>query len=134
MTGREILTTHSYLENLKAKKLPARLSMAISVNAEELGKWAGKIEEQRIRLLEGYAEKDEGGKPIIDDKNGRKFYRITDEATAAFTEEYMAFLGENMPDVKVIKVDGSELAVQLEDPRYDALTVAEFDAMRFMIS
>lgn len=132
MKGKEIIANMSSLEQLKMKKLPPRLSMAISVNLKELEKWNDQLEEQRINLLEQYSEKDEAGNPVMDVRDGRKVYRVSEEETRRFAGEYNDLLETDIPEVKIMTVAG-DILDRLEDPRYDVLTVAQIAAMEFML-
>lgn len=133
MTGKDILMYNGNLNALANKKLPAKLALIISANAMELGKWATQIDAQRMKIAERYAEKDKDGKAITEEKDGKKCYRLTNESADEFTAEYLEFLDEEIEGVEILKYKQEDLGKQLEDPRYDALTLAEVGMLMFML-
>lgn len=131
MTGKELIEGRAVLKELMGRKLPARLGLAISRNLDEMDKVAGHIEEQRIGMLERYAEKDESGNAIKDVQDGREVYRLSNENMVAFTNEYAQFLDEpidmQIQGVPVIVLD------MLDSEKFDALSGFELKALGFMI-
>ena len=130
LTFGEILNLNEELHNVVRKRLPFQLAYAISKNVQDISKEADIIGQNRIKLIELYADKDENGNPVI--KDGE--YHISDENQGVFQQEYTEFLHtetevfKNIEKVDITKFD------KLEDQRYDALSAADITALSFMIS
>ena len=128
MNGFELMNNHNLLVSLSGKKLPVRLSFAITVNIETMEKRVRQLDAMRLKLLASYANKDAAGEPVIKDGN----YSLDEDALAQFQKEYGDLMQEqNDVPIKTITRDVIE-AVDASD-RYDALTPAEIIGMRFMI-
>lgn len=122
----EIKSRHQALCMIGNKKLPIKLSYAISKNILILQKEAETLEKERIKLLEQYAQKDEAGKPKITDGH----YELGNNEEKV-NEEFKAFMNsEEEFDVYTVPVEVVDL---LEDPRYDILTPAELISIDFML-
>ena len=130
LTFGEIVNLNEELHNVVRKRLPFQLAYAISKNVQDISKEADIIGQNRIKLIELYADKDENGNPVI--KDGE--YHISDENQGVFQQEYTEFLHtetevfKNIEKVDITKFD------KLEDQRYDALSAADITALSFMIS
>lgn len=130
LTFGEIINLNEELHNVVRKRLPFQLAYAISKNVQDISKEADIIGQNRIKLIELYADKDENGNPVI--KDGE--YHISDENQGVFQQEYTEFLHtetevfKNIEKVDITKFD------KLEDQRYDALSAADITALSFMIS
>lgn len=134
LTFGEIVNLNEELHNVVRKRLPFQLAYqlayAISKNVQDISKEADIIGQNRIKLIELYADKDENGNPVI--KDGE--YHISDENQGIFQQEYTEFLHtetevfKNIEKVDITKFD------KLEDQRYDALSAADITALSFMIS
>ncbi len=130
LTFGEIVNLNEELHNVVRKRLPFQLAYAISKNVQDISKEADIIGQNRIKLIELYADKDENGNPVI--KDGK--YHISDENQGVFQQEYTEFLHtetevfKNIEKVDITKFD------KLEDQRYDALSAADITALSFMIS
>lgn len=130
LTFGEIVNLNEELHNVVRKRLPFQLVYAISKNVQDISKEADIIGQNRIKLIELYADKDENGNPVI--KDGE--YHISDENQGVFQQEYTEFLHtetevfKNIEKVDITKFD------KLEDQRYDALSAADITALSFMIS
>ena len=130
LTFGEILNLNEELHNVVRKRLPFQLAYAISKNVQDISKEADIIGQNRIKLIELYADKDENGNPVI--KDGE--YHISDENQGVFQQEYTEFLHTETEVFKDIeKVDITKFD-KLEDQRYDALSAADITALSFMIS
>ena len=93
MKAKQIEPTLSFLGKLGEYTLPSKLGFAISVNFEELSKWQKHIEKERIKLLEGYAERDGDGEIVMDKgDDGQESYHLSDENLKLFSTEYGEFL------------------------------------------
>ena len=130
LTFGEIVNLNEELHNVVRKRLPFQLAYAISKNVQDISKEADIIGQNRIKLIELYADKDENGNPVI--KDGE--YHISDENQGVFQQEYTEFLHtetevfKNIEKVDITKFD------KLEDQRYDALSAADITALSFMTS
>lgn len=130
LTFGEIVNLNEELHNVVRKRLPFQLAYAISKNVQDISKEADIIGQNRIKLIELYADKDENGNPVI--KDGE--YHISDENQGVFQQEYTEFLHTETEVFKDIeKVDITKFD-KLEDQRYDALSAADITALSFMIS
>lgn len=130
LTFGEIVNLNEELHNVVRKRLPFQLAYAISKNVQDISKEADIIGQNRIKLIELYADKDENGNPVI--KDGE--YHISDENQGVFQQEYTEFLHtETEVFMDIEKVDITKFD-KLEDQRYDALSAADITALSFMIS
>ena len=130
LTFGEIVNLNEELHNVVRKRLPFQLAYAISKNVQDISKEADIIGQNRIKLIELYADKDENGNPVI--KDGE--YHISDENQGVFQQEYTEFLHTETEVFKDIeKVDITKFD-KLEDQRYDALSAADITALSFMTS
>lgn len=133
MKAMQVEPTLSFLGKLGEYVLPSRLGFAISVNYEELSRWQKHIEKERIKLLEGYADRDDDGEIIMDrDDKGNENYHLSEENLKLFAKEYGEFL-ETEVDVDLRMVDEDVLWQCDENPKYRGLTVGELSALRFMV-
>ena len=133
MKAKQIESTLGFLGKLGEYTLPSKLGFAISVNFEELSKWQKHIEKERIKLLEGYADRDEDGEIVMDKgEDGQESYHLTNENLKLFSMEYGEFL-ETELDLEVRKVDEDVLWQCDENSRYNVLTVGEISALLFMV-
>lgn len=124
------------LARMGIKTFPSKLSFAVSCNIEKLQKESERIEKERKKLCEQYAEKDEDGKPVMVDSaiNGNtvKEYKMDEEGRKAFSEEYEALLDTEVNvEIRTVKTEVVEQCEKVE--RYDIPTVAELVAMSFML-
>ena len=113
---------------ISSKKLPIKLSYAISKNLSALEKEANLIDNNRIKLAEAYAEKNPDGTPAIDEN---KCYVINEAALPSLNKEIAEYY-RTVISIDICKADIKELD-KLEDSRYDALSPAEISALDFML-
>lgn len=121
-----------FLLGLADKNLPVRISYAIAKNIKLLNKECGEMEEQRIKLCEKYAKKDENGKAVIIENGDDSAYDIVQENKQQLQEEYKELLFADA-DLELHMVDMQEFEKCDCSDRYDVLTVAEYAALDFMI-
>lgn len=126
MTLNEVLVNYRNLISLAGKKLPVRLSYAVSKNLRLLEKEAELIEKSRTELAEQHAEKDEEGKPATKDGN-----YVFGENKEKFLEEYNEYL-ETEIELDPHRIPTEEIE-KTEDSRYDVLSPAELMGLTFMI-
>lgn len=124
------------LATLSKKVFPSKMSFAISYNAEMLQKEVERVEKERLKICEQYAEKDEEGKPVMDDNivDGKKVqsYKMSEENQKVFVEEYNDLL-ENEVELDIRKVKTSILEKCETADRYTIPSVADVAAMAFML-
>ena len=125
MTLIDVIKRQAFLASLVKKKLPYKLSYAISKNIKKLEDEIKIIEEGRIALLEEYAVKDENNKPVITDNR----YELGD-MLEKYTEEYKKYMDTDT-DVEIYVVHFSVL--EYDDSRLDVLTVEEIVNIDFML-
>lgn len=113
---------------ISSKRLPIKLSYAISKNLSALEKEANLIDNNRIKLAEAYAEKNPDGTPAIDEN---KCYVINEVALPSLNKEIAEYY-RTVTRIDICKADIKELD-KLEDSRYDALSPAEISALDFML-
>lgn len=136
MKLKDVQTRLRGLAGLGTKTFPSKLSFAISYNIEKLQKESERIEKERKKLCDQYADKDDDGNPMMVDSiiNGNtvKEYKMDEEGRKAFNEEY-----ENLLDTEVdieIRTVKAEVVEQCEKAdRYSIPTVADLLAMSFML-
>ena len=124
LTLGEIRDKYKVFVAISSKKLPIKLSYAISKNLSVLEKEANLIDDNRIKLAEAYAE----GTPIIDEN---KCYVINEAALPSLNKEIAEYY-RTVTSIDICKANIKELD-KLEDSRYDALSPAEISALDFML-
>lgn len=125
LTLKEISDKYQAFNKIIAKKLPIKLSYAISKNMTTLEDEAKVIDDNRIKLAQTYAEKNEDGTPKIIDHS----YVISD--LESFNKELNEYY-KSETDIEVCKIDSNELD-KLDDPKYDALSPSEIMVLQFML-
>lgn len=65
LTFKDISELYDKLRSISIKKLPFKISYAISKNMAGIEQENKIIESNRIKLIEMYADKDESGKAVI---------------------------------------------------------------------
>lgn len=116
-------------------KLPARLSLAINRNLSKLGKEVEIYEKERTALLTEAAEKDEDGKAMMADRvvGGKKQqeYIIQEEKKEKLFQDIRELL-EMEIDAEMTMVEMDQIYRIDEDTRFDPLTTAQVNGMKFM--
>lgn len=120
------------LLNIAGKRFPAKVCYAISKNAKKLEKEYKELEEQRVKICESYADKDEDGKIITQEKDGNTMYVFSDENEKLCNKEYMELLEEEV-DIDIRTVDASEMDKCDENERFDIPTPDDYTKMDFML-
>lgn len=128
LTLGEIRDKYKVFVAISSKKLPIKLSYAISKNLSVLEKEANLIDDNRIKLAEAYAEKNPDGTPIIDKD---KCYVIDEAVLPSINKEITEYY-RTVTSIDICKANIKELD-KLEDSRYDALSPAEISALDFML-
>ena len=84
ITLKEIVDGMDLLSELSTRSLKTKAAYQLGRILREAQKEFSLYNEKRIALLEKYADKDEEGKPVIENGN----YKISDEGIAAINTEY----------------------------------------------
>lgn len=113
------------------KRFPAKVSYAISKNQKILENEYKDLEEHRIKICESYADKNENGKAVTQEKDGNMLYVFSGDAQEQCNKEYADLLGEEI-EVDIHTVDAEELDKCDESERFDIPTAADYMAMEFM--
>lgn len=126
------------MANLGRLTLPGKLSYAISYNTEKLEKEHSRLEKERIKICERYAEKDENGKAITVrfEENGtekEKYKFATPEDEKACDDEYKELLETEIEFENLRTVKWDEIEKCEKNERYSIPTVKDIRAMSFMM-
>lgn len=114
------------LNELKKKKLPARLSYAVNRNIHALTDICSSFDQERQKLILQYAKKDESGE-VCADKNGK----IEWEDADAFNRAIREILAEE--ETVSFRQVGPEILDMCDEGRYDPLTPEDMEALSYMI-
>ena len=125
LTLKEISDKYQAFNKIIAKKLPIKLSYAISKNMTTLENVAKVIDDDRIKLAQTYAEKNEDGSPKVINNS----YVIDD--IESFNKELSEYYKTEI-DIDICKVNSSILD-KLDDPKYDVLSPSEIMTLQFML-
>lgn len=136
MKEREAREHFNGLSGLGNLTLPSKLGFAITCNLEKLQKESERIEKERKKLCEQFADKDEEGKPVMIDSmiNGQKTqeYKMTEENKKLFSEEYEA-LPDSDVDIEIRTVKSEEIERCEKVERYDIPRIGQLMALSFML-
>ncbi len=136
MKLKDVTMHYRDLEGLGSLILPSGLSFTISRNMDSLRLEVERMEKERKKLCERYAEKDDDGNPAMADSviRGEKTreYKMLPEARAAFSEEYEKLL-ETEVEVPVSKAKREYISQCEEKERYSIPSVGHIAAMTFML-
>lgn len=113
------------------KTFPAKVNYAIGKNSKLLESELKDLEEQRIKICESYADKDEDGKAVTQEKDGNTTYVFSGDALEQCSKEYAELLEEEI-DLDIRTVDASELDKCDESERFDIPAPVDYMAMDFM--
>lgn len=128
----DVLVKSTQLEYLARKQLPVRLSYAIGRNRDAFAKEYQRYEAERIKMCEMFADKDEDGKPIIENNN----YQMTDEARQELNQALDEFRNTTEVDIEIYKYNKKldTLLTELDgNSRYDALSADDLRLLSFII-
>lgn len=107
------------------RRLPARLSFAISVNMKEAFEKIEVYDGERIKLAEKYAKKDDEGNALIENNQ----YVIEDRNQ---WNEELRLLQETEVACNMTTVTMDDI-VKCDESGFDKLTVNEISMIKFMI-
>lgn len=122
----EIVAFENVVSELLNKNIPLALSTALDLNIEILASPAKVYEKNRISILEKYAEKGEDGNYKVKDGD----YVIIDRKN--YNQELQDLLGITV-DVAIQTVSYNMVKLCDEKDKYDAVTGAQYRAIKFMI-
>ena len=128
----DVLVKSTQLEYLARKQLPVRLSYAIGRNRDAFAKEYQRYEAERIKMCEMFADKNEDGKPIIENNN----YQMTDEARQELNQALDEFRNTTEVDIEIYKYNKKldTLLTELDgNSRYDALSADDLRLLSFII-
>lgn len=127
MKNRQILAIYNNISPIKKKQLPVRIGFAINKNLAVMDTAAKAYNEERMKILEQYCEKDENGLKTTEDG---KEYLVKDKKGY---EEAMDELFDIETDVQIhtITIDDIE---KCDSEKFDALTPFELEVLEFMIT
>ena len=115
--------TLSELNNYKG--LSSVTAYRIAKNIKLVNEELKVYNEQRIKLLEKLANKDEDDKPIINEENGMQEYVLTDENKVKLQEEIDKLLAEEVNiDIKKVSLEQLDRA---------GLSPAQLSTIEYMI-
>lgn len=101
LTNRNILESINNLRAVAQKQLPVKVSYTISKNISQIESELKIYEKERQKLIEKYAEKDEDGKIISDERNQIKFADVV-----GWDKDIKELLDiENDVDIRKFKLD-----------------------------
>lgn len=124
LKNKDVLNFVNGCASMRTKRLPVKLGYAIKKNLAAVGDAANAYSAERQELLQKYAAKGEDGKLLIENdqysiEDKENFGKDLDELLAIETE------------VNIYTVSEEEIE-KCDDPRYDALTVADLETLEIM--
>ncbi len=133
----KILEGYRVMQGFAVRKLPVRISYALSKNMEAFEKEVDRYEEKRLQLCKDLARKDENGEPVK--------IRIGEEGSVIeqfdIPQEEMKKLGRDLHDLQTAEGEVPVMCVPIEggekidlDRRYSVVTPQEMTDIGFMIS
>ena len=122
----EVMELWNALGKVKDKKMPVKISFAISRNISLLSPEVRDIQRHRTDIIQKYIERDPDGNPVVDTDGGAK---ISDPE--GLEKDLDALLSEHS-DIAVRTVSESVFEACDAD-RYDAFTPGEISALSAMI-
>lgn len=110
-----ILNSKNVLTELaNCKALSATAAYRIAKNIKLANTEIEIYEEQRMKLLEKYADKDEDGNPVSTEHDGMKEYQMSDENKKRLYVDINALLREDsdveFKKIKLDQLDGANLS------------------------
>lgn len=128
MSGNEIKEMTEAIIGMKGKRLPVQVSLILSHNLRKLESDYQEIEETRIGIAQKYAEHNEDGSPVINEKGEIRIGAR--KAEAAINEINELMNTEIDADLSRIKMSDIE---KCDGERYDSLTFGEIAALESII-
>lgn len=122
LSNEKLLESYQVLSNLSQKALPIKVSFAIAKNFKNIQNELSVYDEERKKLINKYAEKDENGK-VKSDVNNQIIFK--DKIS---WDKDIAELLAITNDVKIMRINIADL-----DSKNICITPAELMAMEYMI-
>ena len=126
MKNKQILAIYNNIRPIKQKQLPVKIGFAINKNLAAMDDAAKAYEEERMKILDRYGEKDENGLKKSEDG---KEYLLKDKKAY---KEAMDELWEIETDIPIHTVMIDDVA-KCDSEKFDALTPFELEILEFMI-
>ena len=126
MKNKQILAIYNNIRPIKQKQLPVKIGFAINKNLAAMDDAAKAYEEERMKILNRYGEKDENGLKKSEDG---KEYLLKDKKAY---KEAMDELWEIETDIQIHTVTMNEVK-KCDSEKFDALTPFELEILDFMI-
>jgi len=123
LKNREIHTLTIQMAKMGEKNFPVKISFAIAKNRKKMAEALEIIEEQRKKLCEKYAARDENGEI----RTEKDVYVIADHS--GLNTEYKELL-EVESDMDLMQIALSDLE-RCGEGKYDAITPDEADVLQF---
>lgn len=123
----QVLSYYEELSKIATKNLPIVFGYLVSKNLKILENEVVLIEENRLKLIQRYAEKEKDGSLLVSDGK----YKISANEVEKFTKEYNEYLNTEI-DCLLSKVSLAEL-FKIDDEKYDVLTPENILKIDFMI-
>lgn len=115
------------------KTFPAKLSYGISRNIKKMEEEIDSYNEERKKICERLAEKDEDGKPVMQDaENGDKEYKLTDKNRKILVKELNDLLDSEV-EIEIHMVSEGVLDQCVSCDRYNLPTTKDLVTLDFMI-
>lgn len=119
-------TIVNFIESgLAFKNYPTSMAYKMLLNKKACDSVYEAYNEQRKKLIDKYAEKDEDGNPVVVDNR----FQIADPE--AWNKDIAELLGEEV-EVTISEIP-AEMLDKCEPPHFDALSVPELELIDFMI-
>ena len=125
LKNRDIVNFINGCAGLRAKKLPIKIGYAINRNIIILSEATEAYNSAREKIIKEHTKKDSKGEPIVRDDR----YVFEDEQ--AFNEDLEELLSIDT-EVNLHTISEKDIE-KCDDPRYDALTLADLDTLCVMI-
>lgn len=120
----QIVTFMNRIVDIQQKHLPVILGYAIAKNLKLMEPIAAAYEEERKKILDKYAEKDEAGEYMVEDKS----YVIPD--SISYEAEIQELLGiDNEIDMHMVPFAELE---KCDSDQFDALSVQDICLLEIM--
>ncbi|MDO5402987.1 MAG: hypothetical protein Q4F11_06065 [Eubacteriales bacterium] len=116
------------LQSVMKKKLPVKLSYAVSKNVKTLTSECENLYEQRIKILNDSSSKDDKGNPVI--KDNQYVFNSDDEKSGAI--KAITELLNTEVDVEIMNISMNDVE-KCDEAKYDALTGIELDEVMKMV-
>lgn len=127
MKNKQILAIYNNIRPIKQKQLPVKIGFAINKNLATMDDAAKAYEEERMKILDRYGEKDENGLKTSEDG---KEYLLKDKKAY---KEAMDELWEIETDISIHTVTMNDVE-KCDSEKFDALTPFELEILEFMIA